>query len=289
MSSPIVGCIQKQPYERNFDLCDPLAFFFSYIPPFLVHLDIWTLSLFHHEILTCCRCRRCCCCCCCFQVPIVFRNQMILPTLNPPPTEMLDLRPVHINRGSAVDPRHASLLHASHPGWGGVLNSLQTQTLPSLYETDQNVLVCAPPGSGKLGCAELAVLRCLGFNAGSSSTEQRGAVRVVYVCPRVGRCRAVHARWAQTLGIGLGLRIGTLGFGGASASTPRKNGASSVLLHLRFFFFFFLGFVVGRRPIASALQQRLTRLSFFFFFFFFFVLFSPHFSPQQQHFFFFFC
>ena len=214
---------------------------------------------------------------------------MILPTLNPPPTEMLDLRPVHINRGSAVDPRHASLLHASHPGWGGVLNSLQTQTLPSLYETDQNVLVCAPPGSGKLGCAELAVLRCLGFNAGSSSTEQRGAVRVVYVCPRVGRCRAVHARWAQTLGIGLGLRIGTLGFGGASASTPRKNGASSVLLHLRFFFLFFSWFC--RRSSSHRLcpATEIDAPLFFFLLFFFFCSFlSPFLSPTTTLFFFFF-
>ena len=38
-------------------------------------------------------------------VPIAFRNQMVLPSLNPPPTEMLDLRPVRIDQGTAVDQR----------------------------------------------------------------------------------------------------------------------------------------------------------------------------------------
>ena len=58
---------------------------------------------------------------------------------------------------------------------------------------------------------------------------KRGSVRVVYVCPRVGRCRDVYSRWEQTLGIGLGLRIGQLGFGGdvSSALTPRKDGTCS--------------------------------------------------------------
>jgi pre-mRNA-splicing helicase BRR2 len=38
-------------------------------------------------------------------------------------------------------------------------NPIQTQTFNTLYSTDQNVLLCAPSGSGKSVCAELAILR----------------------------------------------------------------------------------------------------------------------------------
>ena len=147
------------------------------------------------------------------SVPIVFRNQMVLPSLNPPPTEMLDLRPVKIdgNGGTnTVDPRHSTLLTSSQPHWHGVLNPLQTQVLSSVYESDQNVLVCAPPGSGKLGCAELSVLRCLGFGQGKSSSGE--SATVVYVCPRKGRCLSVLHRWRTTFGIGLNVSVGALGF-----------------------------------------------------------------------------
>lgn len=34
-------------------------------------------------------------------------------------------------------------------------NAIQTQVFTSLYDTDENVLVAAPPGSGKTVCAEL--------------------------------------------------------------------------------------------------------------------------------------
>jgi pre-mRNA-splicing helicase BRR2 len=146
------------------------------------------------------------------SVPIVFRNQMVLPSLNPPPTEILDLHPVHItdNSSNSIDSRHRILLSSSHPDWNGKLNALQTQVLPSLYETDQNVLICSPPGSGKLGCSEFAVLRCLGFG-NSTNTGANGAT-VVYVCPRKGRCRVVLERWKAMLGIGLNVTIGCLGF-----------------------------------------------------------------------------
>ena len=44
-------------------------------------------------------------------------------------------------------------------------NPIQTQTFSSLYETDENVLVCAPTGSGKTICAEFALLRMLANSA----------------------------------------------------------------------------------------------------------------------------
>jgi replicative superfamily II helicase len=45
-------------------------------------------------------------------------------------------------------------------------NPIQTQLFKTLYEKNNNTLISAPPGSGKLVCAELAVLHTL-----SSSSE----------------------------------------------------------------------------------------------------------------------
>lgn len=38
-------------------------------------------------------------------------------------------------------------------------NAVQTQVFHSLYDTDENMLIAAPPGSGKTVCAELALMR----------------------------------------------------------------------------------------------------------------------------------
>jgi pre-mRNA-splicing helicase BRR2 len=164
---------------------------------------------------------------CSVTVPVVFRNQMVLPALNPPPTALLDLRPVTFGSagrggggsksGGDLDARHASLLSLAHPSWGGCLNAMQTQCLPVLYETDANVLLCAPPGTGKVGAAELAVLRTLGFGKKDGQLSQLAAgkapsARVVFVCSRRGRCRMVLQRWQRMMGVGLGMNVAGLGF-----------------------------------------------------------------------------
>ena len=52
---------------------------------------------------------------------------------------------------------------------------------------------------------------------------------MVYVCPRAGRCRDAHARWTQTMGVGLGLVVGNLGFAShadsssTSPAAPRRS------------------------------------------------------------------
>ena len=156
---------------------------------------------------------------CSVTVPVVFRNQMVLPALNPPPTALLDLRPVKFGEsggGGDLDARHASLLSLAHPSWGGCLNAIQTQCLPVLYETDANVLLCAPPGTGKVGAAEVAVLRTLGFGKKDGQLNQlrdgSTSARVVYVCSRRGRCRMVLQRWKRMIEIGLGMKVAGLGF-----------------------------------------------------------------------------
>lgn len=40
-----------------------------------------------------------------------------------------------------------------------MFNAIQTQVFRTVYESNENVIICAPNGSGKTAIAELAILR----------------------------------------------------------------------------------------------------------------------------------
>lgn len=85
-------------------------------------------------------------------LPILFGG-MILPPKFSPPTELLDLQPLPpIALGESSLGKLYSFKH---------FNPIQTQAFHELFKTDRNVLVCAPPGSGKTVCAEFAIHRML--------------------------------------------------------------------------------------------------------------------------------
>uniref|UniRef100_A0AAR2JZQ8 U5 small nuclear ribonucleoprotein 200 kDa helicase n=1 Tax=Pygocentrus nattereri TaxID=42514 RepID=A0AAR2JZQ8_PYGNA len=97
-----------------------------------------------------------------------FRH-LILPEKYPPPTELLDLQPLPVSalRNAAFE----SLYQNKFP----FFNPIQTQgNDQTLYNSDDNVFVGAPTGSGKTICAEFAILRMLLHN-----TEGR----CVYITP----------------------------------------------------------------------------------------------------------
>lgn len=58
------------------------------------------------------------------------------------------------------------------------LPALQTQVFTSAYNSDDNVLLCAPTGSGKTICAEFAILRLL-----NKFPEDKTGMRAVYMGP----------------------------------------------------------------------------------------------------------
>ncbi|EAA36222.1 hypothetical protein GE21DRAFT_878 [Neurospora crassa] len=100
------------------------------------------------------------------RLPVSFRK-LILPERFPPHTELLDLQPLPVNALKAKD------YSALYPDWQQ-FNKVQTQTFKSLYETDNNVLICSPTGSGKTVCAEFALLR-------HWAKKEHG--RAVYIAP----------------------------------------------------------------------------------------------------------
>jgi pre-mRNA-splicing helicase BRR2 len=89
-------------------------------------------------------------------LPISFRH-LILPQKFPPPTELLDLQPLPVTalQNTKLQNLYTEFKH---------FNPIQTQTFSALYQSNENVLVCAPTGSGKTICAEFAIFNLFSIN-----------------------------------------------------------------------------------------------------------------------------
>ncbi|ERN11506.1 hypothetical protein AMTRI_Chr03g43880 [Amborella trichopoda] len=125
-------------------------------------------------------------------LPVSFRH-LILPEKYPPPTELLDLQPLPVTalRNPSCEALYQDFKH---------FNPIQTQVFTVLYNSDDNVLVAAPTGSGKTICAEFALLR----------NHQKGPdsiMRVVYIAPIEALAKERYRDWEQKFGKGLGLRV----------------------------------------------------------------------------------
>lgn len=76
-------------------------------------------------------------------------KKLILPEMNPVQTDLLDLQPLPIS--ALRDPELEKIYKFKY------FNPVQTQVFYQLYQTDINVLIGAPTGSGKTIMAELAL------------------------------------------------------------------------------------------------------------------------------------
>ncbi|KAL7750398.1 Pre-mRNA-splicing helicase BRR2 [Sorochytrium milnesiophthora] len=117
------------------------------------------------------------------KLPISFKH-LILPEKYPPPTELLDLQPLPV---SALHHGEFEQLYAGIRQF----NPIQTQVFTQLYQSDDNVFIGAPPGSGKTICAEFAILRLW-------SVKPRA--RVVYIAPLQEIADVRAAEWTQRFG-----------------------------------------------------------------------------------------
>jgi pre-mRNA-splicing helicase BRR2 len=103
-------------------------------------------------------------------LPVSFRH-LILPEKNPPPTELLDLQPLPIT--ALRNPAYELLYKEMNQ-----FNPIQTQVFNAVYNSDENVLIGAPPGSGKTMVAEFAMMRLF------STLGRNGDDHCVYISPR---------------------------------------------------------------------------------------------------------
>ncbi|XP_028391652.1 U5 small nuclear ribonucleoprotein 200 kDa helicase-like [Dendronephthya gigantea] len=113
------------------------------------------------------------------QLPVSFRH-LILPEKNPPLTELLDLQPLPV---SALRNADFEVLYKDKFPY---FNPIQTQVFNTLYNSEENVFIGAPTGSGKTICAEFAVLHMFAINPNS---------RCVYVTPLQSLADQVFADW----------------------------------------------------------------------------------------------
>ena len=118
-------------------------------------------------------------------LPVSFRH-LILPEKNMPPTELLDLQPLPIT--ALRNELYESLFTESNMQQ---FNPIQTQTFNNLYNSDDNMLIGAPPSSGKRRCAEIAILRLFENNENG---------RCVYVTPNQDLAEIVYRDWQPKFG-----------------------------------------------------------------------------------------
>ena len=118
------------------------------------------------------------------QLPVSFRH-LILPEKYAPPTELLDLQPLPVSalRNSSFESLYSSNFDFFNP--------IQTQVFNALYNTDDNVFIGAPTGSGKTICAEFAILRLFKLNENS---------KCVYIIPKSELSEIIKQDWDLKFG-----------------------------------------------------------------------------------------
>ncbi|KJH44066.1 DEAD/DEAH box helicase [Dictyocaulus viviparus] len=121
-------------------------------------------------------------------LPISFRH-LVLPEKYPPPTELLDLQPLPI---SALNNKSFETVFQAKEI--KIFNPIQTQVFRTVYESNDNVLIAAPNGSGKTACAELAILR---------NFDNLPDAKCVYVTPMEDMASKIYNDWQNRLGIPL--------------------------------------------------------------------------------------
>uniref|UniRef100_T1JH32 U5 small nuclear ribonucleoprotein 200 kDa helicase n=1 Tax=Strigamia maritima TaxID=126957 RepID=T1JH32_STRMM len=128
------------------------------------------------------------------QLPVSFRH-LILPEKYPPPTELLDLQPLPV---SALRNTQFEALYNDN---FAIFNPIQTQVFNAVYNSDDNVFVGAPTGSGKSIVAEFAILRMITVNPEG---------RCVYITPKEALVEQLASDWHKKFGIALGKKVVTL-------------------------------------------------------------------------------
>lgn len=125
------------------------------------------------------------------QLPVSFRH-LILPEKNFPPTELLDLQPLPVT--ALRNPKYEAMYTEKFPQF----NPIQTQVFNAVYNSDDNVYIGAPSGSGKTAIAEFAILRLFQNNPEG---------RCVYLVPEEALADLVFADWHNKFGQVLGKKV----------------------------------------------------------------------------------
>lgn len=87
------------------------------------------------------------------------------------------------------------------------LNRIQSRIYPVAFNSNENLLVCAPTGAGKTNIAMISVLREVGANMAAGNVIQRNDFKMVYVAPMKALAAEVTAAFSKRLApLGLTVR-----------------------------------------------------------------------------------
>uniref|UniRef100_A0A0N4ZWS8 U5 small nuclear ribonucleoprotein 200 kDa helicase n=1 Tax=Parastrongyloides trichosuri TaxID=131310 RepID=A0A0N4ZWS8_PARTI len=125
-------------------------------------------------------------------VPVTFRS-LILPEKCHPPTELYDLQPQVVEAVS--NPEYEKILKSKGVK---IFNPIQTQCFRPCYETNDNLFIGAPYGSGKGILAELCLLRHF---------SQNPDFKAVQICPINALAKKVFIDWKERFGKSLGIEV----------------------------------------------------------------------------------
>uniref|UniRef100_K3WCS9 Helicase ATP-binding domain-containing protein n=1 Tax=Globisporangium ultimum (strain ATCC 200006 / CBS 805.95 / DAOM BR144) TaxID=431595 RepID=K3WCS9_GLOUD len=145
------------------------------------------------------------------SLPVSF-HKLILPQKNAPPTELLDLQPLYVNNillklvGGKKQTAEALLKNLSssktpNPWRFKRFNPIQTQVLPRILESDSNVFIGSPPGSGKSVLAELAIMKAfVKLGQLNDDSDEFGEHLFVYLTPKESSCQEKFDDWNAKFG-----------------------------------------------------------------------------------------
>ena len=75
------------------------------------------------------------------------------------------------------------------------LTQVQERCFPRLSDTDRNIIISAPTGTGKTGCMDISLMRL--FAGCASKNEEKTAI---YIAPTRALCAEREADWRDRFG-----------------------------------------------------------------------------------------
>jgi len=121
------------------------------------------------------------------ELPISFRK-LILPEKFPPHTKLLDLQPLPTQEPQ-TSPFLTKAFDVLFPF--KYFNPIQSQTFQAVFAGNENVLIAAPSGSGKIVCAEWSMLQLF---------DKSPDAKCVYVAPMQSVCDCRFRDWSIQFG-----------------------------------------------------------------------------------------
>ena len=79
------------------------------------------------------------------------------------------------------------------------LNPVQSIVYPTVFETNENILVCAPTGAGKTDIAMLSILRCIHQHTDENDRIAKSEFKIIYIAPMKALAAEITQKFSKRL------------------------------------------------------------------------------------------